>query len=658
MATPSLILVPSKYKIGTLYTEVATTSAGTVLGSLGDFSVTRASVATRVNSQGLIETIPAVTNLAWHSHLWVSGNNWVNTAVTVVTGTSGTTDPFGTNLANAISPTSGSSSHIAQSNSPTTIAYNSGTIYTQSAFFKQGTGVAGRYVQMTFPGVGNSFTQLGYANFDLQLGTVAIVTGITADTNRSARIENYGNGWYRCQFTATAAVSAGGAGVAAILITSSGDTRAFPFSGTTTDILYGFGAQLEAGSSASPYVATTTAAVTNSIPRIDYYTSSGTVGCPALLVEPAGTNLALQSEAFNTTWSPVQLLAFNSGSVINTTGTLDPYGTNVADLIVPNTTLNQHRLDQTTVSASGSYTFSVFVKRAGYDFARLRIGLAGASFNLASGTITATDSGIVSAIQSYGNDWYRCIVSKAVSAANEVIRINVGDSALVPDFQGNGTSGLYVFGAQYETGSVATSYIPTTTASATRNADVINVTGAVSGCIGQTEGTIYWDIAYVGGVLTGTGNPELGVRNQAFTNWIGLTSNSPSLPFRISARTTTTANPINYSANITSGKAALAWSSAGLVLYVNGVSVATSATNPNFSFSRVDIGNTSSMPFKANAFALYTTRLTNEELELLTYPTYYSNVRDLIWGTFAARNSTFSELQSCLQTRHNQLIIV
>jgi hypothetical protein len=33
-------------------------------------------------------------------------------------------------------------------------------------------------------------------------------------------------------------------------------------------------------------------------------------------------------------------------------------------------------------------------------------------------------------------------------------------------------------------------------------------------------------------------------------------------------------------------------------------------------------------------------------------------VRDLIWGTFAARTSSFTELQSCLQTRHNQLIIV
>jgi hypothetical protein len=301
MPTPSLILVPARFKTGKLYTPLATTSGGLVLGASGDFNVTRATTATRVNASGLIEVVasgiprldyytsggtagcpallvePSAQNLAWHSHLWISANNWVNTAVTVVTGTSGTTDPFGTNLANAIRPTSGSLSHLAQSNSSTNISYTSGTIYTQSAFFKQGDGVAGRYIQMTFPGAGNAFTQLGYANFDLQLGTLAVVSGTSADTNRAARIENYGNGWYRCQLTATANATATGPGVPAILITSSGSTRVPSFTGTITDVIYGFGAQLETGSIATSYIPTTTAAVTR---NADLITLSGAVsGC-------------------------------------------------------------------------------------------------------------------------------------------------------------------------------------------------------------------------------------------------------------------------------------------------------------------------------------------------------------------------------------------
>jgi hypothetical protein len=355
--------------------------------------------------------------------------------------------------------------------------------------------------------------------------------------------------------------------------------------------------------------------VADNVPRLDYPLGGIANGCPALLVEPPATNLALQSENFGTNWIPVALLAFGSGSVLNTTATLDPYGTNLADFIVANAVLDQHRVDQTTVSAAGSYTFSVFLKAGGYGFGRLRIGSIGATFNLTTGALSSTDTGIVSSIQSYGNGWYRCIISKAASIANEIVRVNILQSGS-GDFAGNGTSGIYIFGSQYELGAAASSYIPTTTQAITRSNEIMTKT-SISSLIGQSEGSIYWDIAAVGGVLTGTGNPELGVRNEAFTNWIGLTSNAPSFPFRISATATGLGSLINYQANITSGKAALAWSSAGLVLYVNGVSVATSATNPNFSFSRADIRG-ATMPFKANAFALYPTRLTDTQLQALT----------------------------------------
>ena len=49
---------------------------------------------------------------------------------------------------------------------------------------------------------------------------------------------------------------------------------------------------------------------------------------------------------------------------------------------------------------------------------------------------------------------------------------------------------FYVWGAQLEAGSVATSYIPTVASTVTRNADVISLS-SVSGLIGQSEGTIY-----------------------------------------------------------------------------------------------------------------------------------------------------------------------
>jgi hypothetical protein len=298
MPTPSLILVPARFKTGKLYTPLATTSGGVVLGASGDFNVTRATTATRVNASGLIEVVasgiprldyplgggcpallvePSGSNLVVQSQNWLA-SGWRSDAAgftITITGTTGTVDPLGTNTANAISPTSGSAIHLKVGNDNSLI-FTSGTVYTSSAFFKQGTGNAGRYVQLTYPA--SRFTQEGYANFDLQLGTVAVVSGdVAADINRAASIENYGNGWYRCRLTATCNSAGTGNGFTAVLITASGSTRALPFAGTITDVLYGWGAQTEIGSIATSYIPTTTAAATRNAEVISL--SGAVSGC-------------------------------------------------------------------------------------------------------------------------------------------------------------------------------------------------------------------------------------------------------------------------------------------------------------------------------------------------------------------------------------------
>jgi len=681
MATPSLILVPCKYKVGTLYTEVATTSSGTVLGSLGDFNVTRASIATRVNNQGFIETIPAVTNLIVQSQNWLA-SGWRSDAtgnVTTVTGTTGTVDPLGTNTANAISPTSGSATHL-KVGSENSASFTSGTVYTSSAFFKQGTGNAGRYVQLTYPA--SRFSQNGFANFDLQAGAV-VASGGTADTNRAARIENYGNGWYRCSFTATCTSNGTENGFTSVLITASGSTRAPSFAGTITDVLYGWGAQTEASSSASPYVATTTAAVTNSIPRIDYYTSSGTVGCPALLVEPSGTNFARGVELLNTP-TPVT----DSGGITVTTGSTDfiaPNGSSgTITKYVGGTASGSNFLEyisSTSVTASGVHTFSAFVKAGTtnpLNFCALQFtaftaasGTGTSYFSLASGT--ALTSG--ASIQDYGNGWYRIISAPYTIASGDLsgsIRLLFAEANNDASFPASGALNLtlYAWGIQLEAGSVATSYIPTTTTSATRNADVINVSGAVSGCIGQTEGTMYAEVDLR---ALSVARSIFGVSiNSNTTDFANIQVNSSNRIFARMRSNTGTVQDVTATSTVTGTiKIAMAYDSSGSILVVNGTIIGTNASGiPSWAsgVNFVHIGNGPSAATgssqggffndRIRAFALYTTRLTNEELELLTYPIYYSNVRDLIWGTFVARNSTFSELQSCLQTRHNQLISV
>ena len=292
MPTPSLLIVPARFKSGKLYSQVP--PSGT-----GDFTVTRATAATRVNASGLIESVasgiprldyytsggtagcpallvePSGSNVIVQSQNWLA-SGWRDDAtanVTTVSSTTGTLDPLGTYTANAISPTSGNISHIKVGNDSAT-SFTSGTVYTVSAFFKQGVGNAGRYVQIFW--APTRFASNTFANFDLKLGTVALVTGSTV----TADIENYGNGWYRCRCTNTCISAGTGAnGISIALIETSGSTRASIFTGTTTDILYGWGAQLETGSVATSYIPTTTAAVTRNADLI--FTSgavSGAIG--------------------------------------------------------------------------------------------------------------------------------------------------------------------------------------------------------------------------------------------------------------------------------------------------------------------------------------------------------------------------------------------
>jgi len=365
--------------------------------------------------------------------------------------------------------------------------------------------------------------------------------------------------------------------------------------------------------------------VASGVPRLDYYTSGGTAGCPALLVEPSGSNLALQSEAFNTTWGRTRINAFGSGSVANTTGTLDPYGTNLADYLQEDTSASDtHRMNQSIAVVSGTtYSMTCFLKSA----ERFQVGLyvfqGGVErytiFNLASGTATATNA--TGGIENYGNGWYRCRTTFTATASGTLSPgIYLCDDSGNLAYTGTGTKGLYAFGFQFETGSVATSYIPTTTAPITRNAEVISLSGAVSGCIGQTEGTMYWEGAInrydrvFFTLASGTSTTQC-VRLQ--TTGAGLIQGV--------VLSGTVQCIIGTLAAITLGqfyKVAFAYKQNDFVLYLNGVqqNTDTSGTLPTNlnSVYLLNSNGTEITDQRCRAAALYATRLTNAELAALT----------------------------------------
>jgi hypothetical protein len=105
------------------------------------------------------------------------------------------------------------------------------------------------------------------------------------------------------------------------------------------------------------------------------------------------------------------------------------------------------------------------------------------------------------------------------------------------------------------------------------------------------------------------------------TNWIGITTNPSPNPFRITARTSTPAIIIDYTSAITTAKACVKYGTFGAKLFVNGVPVATSAVNPNFSFDNI-LFRGSIISYKANSFMLWKTALTDDQCILLTGPSF------------------------------------
>jgi hypothetical protein len=222
-------------------------------------------------------------------------------------------------------------------------------------------------------------------------------------------------------------------------------------------------------------------AATN-IPRFDHTISGVSRG---LLVEESRTNICLQSENFGTTW------ANDTGLVaISLDQTTSPSGAMNADKISENTTTSNRRIAiQGASFVSGTtYTFSCFVKAAERDFVQLRFGsaLGGQFQNFVIGGVNAgtigSGSGATSSIQAYPNGWYRCSITAASAATGSstfTIGPQISSTALGwAPYVGTIGSGIFVWGAQVEAGSFPTSYIPTTTGTLVRNADVCSITGS------------------------------------------------------------------------------------------------------------------------------------------------------------------------------------
>jgi len=474
-------LVPSS----SVTNYISTTDRQIINGTIGDMSVTRATIGTRVNSDGEIEQVPY--NLFQRSEEFENAI-WTKTNLSIIQNTQ--TSPIGNLTADTIRIGIDASSVRHRFNQQ--LVYSINTTYTTSYYLKKANH---RWVQLIYV-IDTVFGVNSWANFDLENGVIGN-TGAGA----IATIENVGNGWYRCSVQGTTLVGVSSTGCEILTTNNTNSGRYPPYqSSLAEDVCYIWGAQLVRGTQAKDYFPTTNRF---NIPRIDYSNGS----CPSILVEPQRTNLSLQSEDFTNGWSL-------EGTSITSNTQSAPDNLPSADTLSELTTNDVHRTYRSaiTVTANALYTSSFFVKKNNIRYVRLVLTQnasttiwAGAQFDLDTQTFTSQvgiGGGVFTSatITTFANGWFRISVVGSIPSTLMIpmLVLSNGDAMLntdtrgCPVYLGNTSNSLYVWGAQLELGSNVTSYIPTIASTVTRNADVISNTNA-STLIGQSEGTIFVD---------------------------------------------------------------------------------------------------------------------------------------------------------------------
>jgi hypothetical protein len=380
--------------------------------------------------------------------------------------------------------------------------------------------------------------------------------------------------------------------------------------------------------------------VASGIPRLDYFASGGTVGCPALLVEPSAANGILNSTDTTTSWTLGANLTRGAIDVIGVSGTnltvaVSGSGINLAAGRIA-------RSGNNVALASGStYTISFFVKKTvthtiGGYYALITgaaSGNLGAGFDVSgsfsSGSIfdTAGTTNRIRRVEQWGTDVFRCSETFTMTASGTLTSFFLAPVASITSNNNSSVGTQLGFAApQIELGSVPTSFIPTTTASVTRNADVVAVSGAVSGSIGQTEGTIYAEFsvdfnnrnADILSLNTGVSDNGffMSVRDNSVVQLIVRPAGDNALIFQ---RTGAFSIGVN--------KLAMAYKNGDFAICLNGTAVQTNTSNitmPSVSINKVSLGESAlyvlNQQLRIRAADLYTTRLTNAELAALTTP--------------------------------------
>ena len=419
-----------------------------------------------VAADGVLVEAAAIRNLLIYTE---SATNWakVNSTVTEDAAIA----PDGSLTADKVIGTAVSSGHqVAQA--PGTGSLTVGQNYTHSAYLK-----AGEYNYAYLLG-GTAFSNYS-ALFNLTNGAVVSSTNVVG-TPTSVYV---GNGWYRCIVTFTPATT----GTSYNYVQLADNTPTATFTGNGTSGIYVWGMQTELGSNPTTYQRIGTAATAADSLAVPTDSSKFTFATPqasALTTPTDATSLLFGTPKASVISTPTDTNAlttlrtvgnFDANSIrrnllnyteqfdnaawskgnitITANATTAPDGTTTAEKIVEAATTAQHLINQTVSSTLGlTYTYSIYAKAAEWTTFTLQMGAGGpvGNFNLTAKTATIGLGALYASIQDVGNGWFKC---KVVGISNGFGNIYVFKTSA--SYAGDGTSGIYIWGAQLETASLA-----------------------------------------------------------------------------------------------------------------------------------------------------------------------------------------------------------
>ena len=356
------------------------------------------------------------------------------------------------------------------------------------------------------------------------------------------------------------------------------------------------------------------------IPRIDY-----TDGTASVLLEPQSTNLLEYSEDFiSGNWVVDDVTILSDLSI-------SPDGESNSSIVAVNTVASRHNIKRAKAGVNTA-ALSIFAKAKELSYIQIASANSSqqfANFDLSNGTVGSVGSSFSNAkIEDYGNGWYRCSVVSDNQYSQAIFSLvtSTTSSWLETWTSSNNTDGLYIWGAQLEELSYASSYIPTSGAIATRLAD--SVTGAGDATtFNSTEGVLYAEIS----TLNGDSGSNRTISLSDSTNGNQIRFYFPiNIESQIIIRVDVGGSTIyvfayNIITSETPIKLAFRYSPNGMDFYVNGSLVSSSALVPSFTnnlnslqFRRGDGQFGADFFGKVKSLITFDTALTDAELECLT----------------------------------------